>query len=58
MSARFASATATGEPAGLASRCIAGLAPVDQANFGIVYVTEPAASALPRYCAICRRIPG
>jgi small ligand-binding sensory domain FIST len=47
MSGRFASATATGEPAGLAARCIAGLAPVDQANFGVLYVTEPAASALP-----------
>ncbi len=48
MSARFASATASGEPAGLASRCIAGLGPVDRANFGVVYVTEPAASALPQ----------
>ena len=47
MSARFAAAAATGDPAGLASRCIAGLAPVDRANFGIVYVTEPAAAALP-----------
>jgi small ligand-binding sensory domain FIST len=48
VSARFASATASGEPAGLASRCIAGLGPVDRANFGVVYVTEPAASALPQ----------
>jgi small ligand-binding sensory domain FIST len=47
MSARFAAATATGDPAGLAARCIAGLAPVDGATIGIVYVTEPAASALP-----------
>jgi len=47
MSARFAAAAATGDPAGLASRCIAGLALVDQANFGIVYVTEPAAAGLP-----------
>jgi small ligand-binding sensory domain FIST len=47
MSARFASAAAAGDPAGLASRCIAGLPAVEQANFGIVYVTEPAASVLP-----------
>lgn len=47
MSARFASATATGEPKELAARCIAGLAPVEGANIGIVYVTEPAAAALP-----------
>ncbi len=49
MSASFAAAAATGEPGSLASRCIAGLASVDQANLGIVYVTEPAASALPGF---------
>jgi small ligand-binding sensory domain FIST len=47
MSARFAAASATGDPDGLAANCIAGLALVDGANLGIVYVTEPAASALP-----------
>jgi small ligand-binding sensory domain FIST len=47
VSARFAATAATGDPAGLALRCIAGLAPVDRANFGIAYVTEPAAAALP-----------
>ncbi len=47
MSARFAAATATGDTARLASRCIAALAPIDDANFGVVYVTEPVASALP-----------
>ncbi|MBV8736247.1 MAG: FIST C-terminal domain-containing protein [Alphaproteobacteria bacterium] len=47
MSARFAAASATGEPGSLGLRCLAALAPVDQANFGIVYVTEPAATALP-----------
>jgi small ligand-binding sensory domain FIST len=47
VSARFAAATATGEPTGLASRCLAALTPIDQANFGIVYVTEPVATALP-----------
>ena len=47
MSARFAAAAAAGDPAGLASRCIAELAPVDRANFGVVYVTEPAGAALP-----------
>ena len=47
MSARFAAASATGDPVGLAARCVAGLEPVEGANFGIVYVTEPAATALP-----------
>jgi len=47
MSPQFAAAAATGDPAGLAARCLAGLVPVDKANFGIVYVTEPAAAALP-----------
>lgn len=47
MSARFSAAAAAGEPADLARRCIAGLAPVEGANFGVVYVTEPAAAALP-----------
>jgi small ligand-binding sensory domain FIST len=47
MSARFAAAAASGDPASLASSCIAGLAAVEQANFGVVYVTEPAAAALP-----------
>jgi small ligand-binding sensory domain FIST len=47
VSAQFAAATATGDPAGLAARCLAGLAPVDRANLGILYVTEPAAAALP-----------
>ena len=47
MSARFAASTATGDPAAIASRCIARLASVERANFGIAYVTEPAAAALP-----------
>jgi small ligand-binding sensory domain FIST len=47
MSALFAAATATGDPADLAAQCLAALASVDRANFGIVYVTEPAATALP-----------
>jgi small ligand-binding sensory domain FIST len=47
MSAKFAAASAIGDPAGLAARCLAELAPVAEANLGIVYVTEPAASALP-----------
>jgi small ligand-binding sensory domain FIST len=46
MSARFASAAAAGDPGDLAARCLAGLEPVDGANFGILYVTEPAAAAL------------
>ncbi len=48
MSARFASAAAAGDPATLAARCIAGLAPVEGANLGILYATEPAAAALPQ----------
>ncbi len=47
MTAGFAAATAAGDPAALAQRCVAGLSPVDHANFGIIYVTEPAADALP-----------
>ena len=47
MSARFAAAAATGDPASLAARCIAGLAPVEEPTLGVLYVTEPAAAALP-----------
>jgi len=47
MSARFAAAVAAGEPASLASQCIAGLPPVEGATLGILYTTEPAAPVLP-----------
>ena len=47
MSARFAAATAAGEPESLAAQCIAGLSAVDGATLGILYTTEPAAPALP-----------
>ena len=47
MSARFAAAVATGDPASLAAQCIAALPPVDGATLGILYTTEPAAAALP-----------
>ena len=47
MSAQFAAAAATGEPASLAAQCIAGLSAVDGATLGILYTTEPAAPALP-----------
>ena len=47
MSARFAAAAATGDPASLAAQCIAALPPVDGATLGILYTTEPAAAALP-----------
>jgi hypothetical protein len=47
VSAQFAAAAATGEPADLAAQCIAGLSAVDGATLGILYTTEPAASALP-----------
>ena len=48
MSARFAAAAAAGDPASLAERCIAKLAPVEGATLGIVYATEPAAGILPQ----------
>jgi small ligand-binding sensory domain FIST len=47
VSAGFAAAAASGPPHELAERCLAGLAPVAGANLGMVYVTEPAAGALP-----------
>jgi small ligand-binding sensory domain FIST len=47
MSARFAATVAAGDPASLAERCIAGIPSVDEANLGILYVTEPAARVLP-----------
>ena len=47
MSARFAAAAATGDPASLAAQCIAALPAVDGATLGILYTTEAAAAALP-----------
>jgi small ligand-binding sensory domain FIST len=47
VSARFAAATAAGEPESLAAQCIAGLSAVDGATLGILYTTEPAAPVLP-----------
>jgi small ligand-binding sensory domain FIST len=47
LSARFAAASATGDPATLAVQCVAALPIVDGATLGIVYTTEAAASALP-----------
>lgn len=47
MAARFAAATAKGDPASLAAQCLAALAPIEEANLGILYATEPAAAALP-----------
>jgi small ligand-binding sensory domain FIST len=46
VSARFAAAAAAGDPAGLARRCLGGLAPVADATLGILYATEAAASQL------------
>jgi small ligand-binding sensory domain FIST len=48
VSARFAAAAAAGDPAGLARRCFAGLAPVDGASLGVLYATEAAAPRLPQ----------
>jgi small ligand-binding sensory domain FIST len=47
MSAGFLAAMAVGDPASLAEQCIAGLPAVDGSNLGILYLTEPAAPALP-----------
>jgi small ligand-binding sensory domain FIST len=47
MSEQFAAAAAVGDTADLASSCIAGLAPVEGANLGVVYATEPAAAIMP-----------
>ncbi len=48
MSAQFAAAVATGDPASLVEQAIAGLPRTDGANLGIVYTTEPAASLMPK----------
>ena len=47
MSARFAAASATGDPATLAAQCVTALPVVDEATLGILYTTESAAPALP-----------
>jgi len=47
MSPQFAMAMAAGDPAGLASQCLAGLPRVDGATLGVLYATEPAAAVLP-----------
>jgi small ligand-binding sensory domain FIST len=47
MNERFAAASATGDPGTLARACVARLTPNRGANFGVVYVTEPAAAMLP-----------
>jgi small ligand-binding sensory domain FIST len=52
VSARFAAASATGDPASLAAQCIAALPEVDGATLGILYTTEPAAAALPEIARV------
>jgi small ligand-binding sensory domain FIST len=47
VSAQFAAAFASGDPARLAAECIAGLPDVQGATLGILYTTEPAAVVLP-----------
>ncbi|HEU0156719.1 MAG TPA: FIST C-terminal domain-containing protein [Stellaceae bacterium] len=47
MSAQFAAASASGAVAELARGCLAQLPKIDDANLGILYVSEPAAAALP-----------
>jgi small ligand-binding sensory domain FIST len=46
VSARFAAAAAAGEPALLARRVLADLAPVEAANLGVLYASEPTAPFL------------
>jgi len=47
VSAGFAAAFAEGDAATLAGHCVAGLGDIAGATLGIVYVSEPAAAALP-----------
>ena len=47
MSARFTATTAVGDPGGLARQCIAGIPAAQDANLGILYLTEPAAPIMP-----------
>src|SRR5207302_1906768 len=48
MSAHFAAAVATGDPVSLVARCVAGIPALKGANLGILYLSEPAASAFPQ----------
>ena len=47
MSAQFAAAVASGDPVSLVARCVAGIPALEGANLGILYLSEPAAPALP-----------
>jgi len=47
MSARFAAATAVGDPLSLVAKCVAGIPAAGGANLGVLYLTEPAASVMP-----------
>jgi small ligand-binding sensory domain FIST len=47
VSARFTATTAVGDPGGLAKQCIAEMPAADDANLGILYLTEPAAPIMP-----------
>ena len=48
MSAHFAAAVATGDRVSLVARCVAGIPALKGANLGILYLSEPAASAFPQ----------
>jgi small ligand-binding sensory domain FIST len=48
VSAQFAAAIGIGNPVELAEQCVAGIRPADGSNLGIIYLTEPAASAMPQ----------
>ncbi|HJU19169.1 MAG TPA: FIST C-terminal domain-containing protein [Stellaceae bacterium] len=58
MSGSFAAALASGDPGDLAPRVCAALAPVADANLGIVYASEAAAAALPAIVAALGRETG
>src|SRR5690242_21357697 len=47
MSAEFAAAIATGDRLSLVAQCVAKVEAGKGANLGILYLTEPAASAMP-----------
>jgi small ligand-binding sensory domain FIST len=48
MNAQFAAAVAIGDPVSLVARCVAAIPALEGANLGILYLSEPAASAFPQ----------
>jgi small ligand-binding sensory domain FIST len=48
VSPQFAASVATGDPVSLVARCVAGIPAIEEANLGILYLSEPAAPAFPQ----------